>query len=274
MAKNKKYWKTLLASSSDKKHAAQTGEDPLEEGLKQLTWFESSKLAVRRGINKTYETFGEEVGNSLTAGVPALYLLGLLPFAAINSYLTASAAEGATQTSIIMSVIGRSAFIITLFLALLMSTIYHLMKHGTPHKRVMNKVNRSVAYFAILGAYTPICIDVLGTVSGAVLWSLEAAMAVAGVLVTALAYHTKVGKGFTYFIYAAMGWAIIFRIFEFYRNVSLVCFWLLMSGAIVYTVGIFFAPSKRRFKFSHMVWHFFILAGVVLHVLGFVYFFK
>ena len=91
MAKNKKYWKTLLASSSDKKHAAQTGEDPLEEGLKQLTWFESSKQAVRRGINKTYETFGEEVGNSITSGVPALYLLGLLHFASINTYLRASA---------------------------------------------------------------------------------------------------------------------------------------------------------------------------------------
>ena len=273
MAKNKKYWKTLLASSSDKKHAAQTGEDPLEEGLKDLTWFESSKQAVKRGLHKTYETFGEEVGNSLTAGIPALYLLGLLPFAAINAYIGASGAEGATQGSVVMTVIGRSAFIITLILALLMSTVYHLMKHGTPHKRIMNKVNRSVAYFAILGAYTPICINLLGTVSGAVLWALEAAMAIAGVLVTALAYHTKVGKAFTYFLYAAMGWAIIFRIVEFYHNTSLVCFWLLLSGAIVYTVGIFFAPSKRRFKFSHMVWHFFILAGLVLHVLGFVYFF-
>ena len=161
-----------------------------------------------------------------------------------------------------MSVIGLSAFIITLFLSLLFSTIYHFMKHGTPHKRVMNKINRSVAYFAILGAYTPICIHFMGVVSGAVLWALEAAMALAGVLVTALAYHTKVGKGFSYFIYALMGWAIIFRIVEFYN-----------SGAIVYSVGIFFAPSSRRFKFSHMVWHLFALAGVVLHVLGFVYFF-
>ena len=272
MAKNNKFWKTLLAGSDDKKHAAQTGEDPLEEGLKDLTWFESSKRAVQRGLHKTYETFGEEVGNSLTAGVPALYLLGLLPFAAINTYIIAET-SGASHTHVVMSVIGRSAFIITLILSLVMSTIYHFMKHGTPHKRIMNKVNRSVAYFAILGAYTPICIDILGTVSGAVLWALEAAMAVAGVLVTALAYHTKVGKSFTYFIYAAMGWAIIFRIVEFYRNTSHVCFWLLLSGAIVYTVGIFFAPSKRRFKFSHMVWHFFALAGVILHVLGFVYFF-
>lgn len=274
MAKNKKYWKTLLASSSDKKHAAQTGEDPLEEGLKQLTWFESSKQAVRRGINKTYETFGEEVGNSITSGVVVLYLLGLLPFAAINTYLRVTAENSASQAHVVMSVIAISAFIVTLILALLMSTVYHLMKHGTPHKRVMNKVNRSVAYFAILGAYTPICINILGPISGAVLWALEAACAIAGVLVTALAYHTKVGKGFTYFIYALMGWGIIFRIVEFYRNTSLVTFWLLLSGAIVYTVGIFFAPSKRRFKFSHMVWHFFCIAGVVLHVLGFVYFFK
>lgn len=273
MAKNKKYWDTMLTGSDDKQHAMTTGEDPLETALKDLSWFESSKLAVKRGLNKTYETFGEEVGNSVTAGVPALYLLGLLPFAAISTYIKASAVQGASQTSIVMSVIGTSAFIITLFLALLMSTIYHLMKHGTPHKRVMNKVNRSVAYFAILGAYTPICINVLGPISGAVLWSLEAALAVAGVLVTALAYHTKAGKGFTYFIYALMGWGILFRIVELYKNLSTICFWLLLSGAIVYTVGIFFAPSSRRFKFSHMVWHFFILAGVVLHVLGFVYFF-
>ena len=131
MAKNKKYWKTLLASSSDKKHAAQTGEDPLEEGLKQLTWFESSKQAVRRGINKTYETFGEEVGNSVTSGVAVLYLLGLLPFAAINTYLRVSAENSASQAHVIMSVIAISAFIITLILALLMSTAHTHLSAST-----------------------------------------------------------------------------------------------------------------------------------------------
>lgn len=273
MAKNKKFWNTLLAGSDDKKHAAQTGEDPLEEGLKDLTWFESSKRAVQRGLRKTHETFGEEVGNSLTTGIPALYLLGLLPFAAIDAYVRATEA-GMSSLSVIMTVIGRSAFIITLLLSLVMSCIYHFMKHGTPHKRIMDKVNRSVAYFAILGAYTPICINFLGPVSGPVLWALEAAMAVAGVLVTVLTYpHTKIGKAFTYIIYAAMSWAFVFRIVEFYKNASKLCFWLLLAGVIVYTVGIFFSSSKKRFMFSHMVWHFFVLAGVVLHTLGFVYFF-
>ena len=273
MAKNNKYWKSFAATAEDRK-LAKAGTDPLEEGLKDLGWFANSRRLVRQKLQKTRESFGEEVGNSITSGVVVLYLLGLLPFAAINTYLKVTAEAGASQAHVVMSVIAISAFIVTLILALLMSTVYHLMKHGTPHKRVMNKVNRSVAYFAILGAYTPICINILGPISGAVLWALEAACAIAGVLVTALAYHTKVGKGFTYFIYALMGWGIIFRIVEFYKNTSLVTFWLLLSGAIVYTVGIFFAPSKRRFKFSHMVWHFFCIAGVVLHVLGFVYFFN
>ena len=61
MAKNNKFWKTFVAGSEDKRHAAITGEDPLEEGLKDLTWFENSKRAVRRKITKTYETFGEEI---------------------------------------------------------------------------------------------------------------------------------------------------------------------------------------------------------------------
>ena len=155
MAKNKKFWKTFVAGSDDIKHAATTGEDPLEEGLKELTWFESSRRAVKRGLHKTYETFGEEVGNSITAGVPALILLLLLPYAAIKTYVEAGAAEGATQSSVALAVIGISAFVITLVLSLLFSTIYHFMKHGTPHKRIMDKLNRSVAYFAILGAYRP-----------------------------------------------------------------------------------------------------------------------
>ncbi len=272
MAKNNKFWKTFVAGSEDKRYAAITGEDPLEEGLKDLTWFENSKRAVRRKITKTYETFGEEIGNSVSAGVPALYLLGLLPYAAIDAYLDATS-KGLSQTSVVMTVLGRSAFIITLFLSLLFSTIYHFMKHGTPHKRVMDKLNRSVAYLAILGAYTPLCINILGQVSGAVLWSLEAALALAGILVTALAYpNNKVGKGFTYLIYAMMGWGLIFRIKEFYLSASHLCFWLIIGGAFAYTVGIFFGPSKK-FKFSHMVWHLCVVAGVVLHVLGYVYFF-
>ena len=52
MAKNTKFWKTHLAKSDDKKYAAATGEDPLEEGLRDLTWFENSLHNTKRRNNK------------------------------------------------------------------------------------------------------------------------------------------------------------------------------------------------------------------------------
>ena len=257
MAKNNKYWKKVLASSDDRKYAENTG-DPLEEGLERLSWHENSKRIIKNSIKKTQETFGEEVGNSITAGVMALYVLFVIPYASIIAYNRVS--EGK-----IMSVLGMSAFLITFFLSLLFSTVYHLMKRGTPHKRVMSKLNRILCYFAVLGVYTPICINFLGTISGPVIFALQSAFALAGVFVTAFCYKTnKVGTAISNVLFVVQG---------FHRNASTLTFWLIVSGAIVYTIGMIFFSSGKRFKFSHMVWHFFVLVGGALHVLGIVYFF-
>ena len=266
MAKNNKYWKKVLASSEDRKFAEDSG-DPLEEGLERLSWHENSKRIIKNSIKKTQETFGEEVGNSITAGVMALYLLCVIPYASIVAY-------NRVEEGKIMSVMGMSAFLITFFLSLLFSTVYHFMKRGTPHKRVMSKLNRILCYFAVLGVYTPICINFLGTISGPVIFALEAAIALAGVFVTAFCYKTnKIGTAISNILFVLQGWLILPLIGVFYQKASHLTFWLIVSGAIVYTIGMLFFSSGKRFKFSHMVWHFFVLIGGALHILGIVYFF-
>ena len=273
MAKNAKHWKTFVASKEDKELKAKTGIDPLEEGLKDMGWFASSKQMVKRGIKRTQETFGEEIGNSITAGVMALFLLCLIPFASIHAYISKPVMEGGNGVGPVMVALSVSTFIITLFLSLLFSTIFHFMKHGTPQKRVMNKMNRIIVYYAILGAYTPICACLLPVVSGSVIWALEAACALAGTLVTAITYpQSKTGNFISKLIYVVMGWMIIAQIGSFRASTTRLCFWLIVSGAITYSVGLWFNFGKK-FKFSHMVWHLFVLGSSVLHVLGFVFFF-
>ncbi|MBP0968994.1 MAG: hypothetical protein J5744_02510, partial [Oscillospiraceae bacterium] len=166
MAKNAKHWKTFVASNEDKKLKAETGMDPLEEGLKDMGWFAQSKRIVAKGIKRTQETFGEEIGNSITAGVMALFLLCLIPFASVIAYVSEPVIEGGRGSTGTLAALSVSAFLITLFLSLLCSTIFHFMKHGTPQKRVMNKMNRIIVYYAILGAYSPICACLLPVVSG------------------------------------------------------------------------------------------------------------
>ena len=110
-------------------------KDPMEEGLESLSWFEGQRLAVKKRIIKTRETFGEEIGNSITHGVMALFLLGMLPYTAVRAYIHAP--EGFK----VLDTVGISIFVICMFLMFLASTIYHSMKHDTPQKRVMNKID-------------------------------------------------------------------------------------------------------------------------------------
>ena len=43
-------------------------------------------------------------------------------------------------------------------------------------------------------------------------------------------------------------------------------FWLILSGGIVYTVGMI--PFARKSRGAHFIWHFFALAGALLQWLG------
>ena len=67
--------------------------------------------------------------------------------------------------------------------------------------------------------------------------------------------------------YVLMGWAIIFTIGEIVRNVSLPGVVLLVSGGVVYTLGILFYAMKK-YKYMHSVWHLFVLGGSVCHYLS------
>ena len=50
-------------------------------------------------------------------------------------------------------------------------------------------------------------------------------------------------------------------------------FWLIISGTLVYVLGLFFYSGKK-FKFSHMVWHLLVAVAEVCYVLALVYFFR
>ena len=65
-------------------------------------------------------------------------------------------------------------------------------------------------------------------------------------------------------LYLVMGWAILIAI----KPLSLLMpaegiFWLL-SGGIAYTAGVAFFAAKRV-RYSHFVWHLFVLAGRACH---------
>ena len=267
MAKNDKHWKNMMAKETDRK-AAKEGKDPLEEGLEGLSWLENQKRIVKKRIEKTRETFGEEVGNSITAGILAAYVLGLIPFASVHAYIKAPEGMGLTDS------FGISAFLVTMFLANLFTTIYHFLKHGSVHKRVFRKLDHIMVYYAILGVYAPACLSLIGGKLGIGIAIAELALAVCGTLLMAFMYpDNKTGSKFAISIYGIMAVLFLFLLKPLHAAATTPCFWLLIAGAAIYAAGLFFYSGKK-FKFSHMVWHLMVVAASVCHILAYVYFFR
>jgi hemolysin III len=78
-------------------------------------------------MKKLYEyTFGEEVANTITHGVMAFLVLISMPFAIL--YVNAKGR--------LIDAIGVSIFMISIFLMLLSSTLFHSMDKDSKHKRI------------------------------------------------------------------------------------------------------------------------------------------
>lgn len=268
MAKNTKHWMKVMATDGDRR-AAREGRDPMEEGLAGFSWFENSKRIVRQKIKKTQETFGEEIGNSITSGVLAVYLLFMIPFAAVRAYVKAPDATAAIIDSMAVSL-----FVLFAFTANLFTTIYHSMKTGTAQKRVFRKLDHIMVYYAILGVYAPICLSLVGGAKGLGILIAEGALALFGTILMALTYpEKKTLSKIAVLLYLVMGLLGLFLLGTLHANSTPACFWLIIAGACSYIVGLFFYSGKQ-FKFSHMVWHLFSLAATVCHVIALVYFLR
>lgn len=273
MSNNKTFWRAWLEGRRDKEAVAVDtvvkagSSDALEEGLKDLSWVDQGKNAVKRLRRKTRESLGEEIGNTITHGVMAIFVLCMLPFAVIRTYTNAPPGKE------ILDVFGVSVFIISIFFMFMASTIYHAMGYGTPHKAVMNRIDHIMIYVAIAGTYTPIALSIIGGTLGIALCIIQWALVIAGTLFKSLAF-SKTPRAYiiTIAIYLIMGWMVVLCMPALINGATAPAFWLIFAGGICYTAGII--SFSMRFPFAHMVWHFLVDFGALCHFVAIVFFLR
>jgi len=197
---------------------------------------------------------GEEIANSVSHGV------GLLAAAVAAPVLVLSAVrqDGAAR------IVGASVFAVTMVLLYLTSTLYHALPRNRA-KRVFQVFDHAAIFLMIAGTYTPFTLGVLRGTWGWTLFALVWGLALAGVVLTAAggARYPKLRVG----LYLAMGWLIIVAIKPLWlRMPSWGLFWL-FAGGIAYTVGVVFYSAKR-IRYSHFVWHMFVITGSACHFIA------
>lgn len=199
-------------------------------------------------------SLGEEIANSISHGVGLLAGLVAIPF-----LIGAALRQGSTA-----DVVGASVFAATIVLLYTASTLYHALPRNKA-KRVFRVLDHGAVFLLIAGTYTPFTLGVLqGTWSWTLLglvWSL----AILGIVLTAVGgvRYPRLLTG----VYLGMGWLVLIAIKPLWLGVPLAGLLWILGGGVAYTAGVVFLSAKRM-RYSHFVWHLFVLAGSACHFIA------
>ena len=196
----------------------------------------------------------EEFANALTHGVGALAaLVGGIA-------LVALAAMHGDRWRLVAAIV----FATSLLLLYLASTLYHCARQ--PGAKARLKVfDHCAIYLLIAGTYTPfILIALRGDVGW---WLFGAIWTLAGLGVLFKLRYTGRFKLLSTLLYVAMGWLALVAIKPLLVALDDWSFGWLVAGGVAYTLGTVFY-HRPALRYSHAVWHLFVIAGSLCHYLA------
>lgn len=197
-------------------------------------------------------TLGEELISSISHGVGALLGITALVLCIVKS---AYAHDGYKIASSIV-------FGVTVTLLYLMSCLYHALKVNRA-KRVFRVIDHCTIFLLIAGTYTPYTLVSLRDNVGWWIFGVIWGVAILGITLNAvnLKRYAKVSVA----CYLLMGWMIVLAYQHMVTAIEPAGIALLLWGGVAYSLGaiVYGIGSKRRY--FHSIFHFFCLAGTILH---------
>ncbi len=197
------------------------------------------------------DTLGEEIANAITSGIGT----GLSVAGLVILVVFAMLAGGLWQ------LIGVSVFGTALIFSHLTSTLYHSIAPPRA-KGVFRVFDHLAIYFLIAGTYTPFTLVNLRGLWGWALFALIWALAIGGIVIK-LTRLNRVPYLSTAF-YIAMGWTVLPAIKPVLDHVAVGGIGLLVTGWMVYTLGVVFF-AWHRLPYNHAIWHGFVIGGGLCH---------
>ena len=149
------------------------------------------------------------------------------------------------------------------------STVYHSLNTTIRGRLLLRKLDHLMIYFLIAGTYTPVCLISLGgMLSGKIMLIVIWLMAILGSAFTL--FWIRMPRAMTAVIYIIMGWTAIFAIYPLHKVMTALCFFMLLAGGVLYSVGgILYAlkwPGRNNRYFGcHEIFHVFIVLGSICH---------
>jgi hemolysin III len=200
---------------------------------------------------RQHDTLGEEIANSITHGIGAgLSVVGLIVLVVL-----------ATLYGDVWRIVSFSIYGATLIILYLASTLYHSFRNKRV-KKIFKILDHSTIFLLIAGTYTPFLLISLRGVWGWILFGVIWGLSVSGIVFKAL-FIDRFRK-LSVLIYILMGWLCVVAIKQMVVRIPLGGLIGLTAGGVLYTTGVIFY-AWRKLKFSHAIWHLFVLGGSICH---------
>jgi hemolysin III len=195
----------------------------------------------------------EELANVLTHGAGAL-----LSIAGGATLIVLAALQGDAWL-----IVGSAIFASALLLLYTSSTLYHAARSAVLRRR-FKVLDHCAIYVLIAGTYTPFMLDARGG-WGWSLFGVVWGLAAAGIAFKL--FFTGRFRLLSTLIYVAMGWLVLVGIVPLTQQLHTGTLLWLLAGGVTYTAGTLFY-HWQRLRFSHAIWHGFVLGGSVCHAIA------
>lgn len=197
-----------------------------------------------------HQSIGEEISNAISHGVG-----GLLAIAGTLLLIIKSVQYGTAMNVVCSSLYGASMIILYTI-----STLYHALTVPMG-KKVFQIFDHCSIFILILGTYIPVSLVLIGGALGWTLFGIIAACTAVGIVFNSISL-SKWHK-ISLVLYILMGWLVVLVVKPVIDAVDLAGIILLIGGGTAYTAGVVF--YKRKKKYSHFIWHLFVLTGSIMH---------
>jgi hemolysin III len=141
------------------------------------------------------------------------------------------------------------------------STLYHYTT-DINLKRKFRVFDHVSIFYLIAGSYAPICLITLYNDSGIQIFIGVLIIALIGTLFKL--FFTGKFEKLSLALYLAMGWLVVLDFNSLLNSLDLNAIFLLVLSGLFYSFGIIFYRLDKM-KYSHAIWHLFVLGGTITH---------
>ncbi len=166
------------------------------------------------------------------------------------------------------ALIGNIIFSLAVIILYTCSTLYHSVTNTTT-KKIMRLIDHSSIFILITGTSTAmsvICVLPHNPFFSITVSAVSIALSILGTVLTVIDQEKY--KKVQLVLYLIVGWISVVLIYPIYKYRADAITLIIITGigGIIYTIGTVFYKLGKKKKYFHSVFHFFVLAGTLIHL--------